>query len=169
MTSWKQSCHSLPLHTKSLEHTNLVNQAIINHSTANLLEQLIQSLDFIHINCRIMKIHCWINGNRYENKHSESKKSIQTVSLARRSGSSRPFGRLGMSRSQHLSRAEASRRTKSTIAHSTNIQINTSPSCKWPRSGSGLRAYHRSARAISTTGWHHNTHPVPPSDWSKIP
>nr|ACR34369.1 unknown [Zea mays] len=54
--------------------------------------------------------------------------TLKTVSLARRSGSSRPFGRLGMSRSQHLSRAEASRRTKSTIAHSTNIQINTSPS-----------------------------------------
>lgn len=55
------------------------------------------------------------------------RRNIQTVSLARRSGSSRPLGRFGMSRSQHLSMRAASRRNpsgKSTISHSTRSQIN---------------------------------------------
>ena len=42
-------------HSKKLAGlTDLINQAIINHGTANLLEQLVQSLDFVYINCKYM-------------------------------------------------------------------------------------------------------------------
>ena len=42
-------------HSKKLAGlTDLINQAIINHGTANLLEQLVQSLDFVYINCKHM-------------------------------------------------------------------------------------------------------------------
>lgn len=67
-----------------------------------------------------------------------------------RSGSSRPFGRLGMSRSQHLSRAEASRRTNSTIAHSTNSYPNQHAS-KMQKTRKWIRTDDHSARANCTT------------------